>query len=112
MVLGKRIKEEREKQDWTQDQLAEKLHVSRQAISKWEVGSAYPDIERLIQLSDLFTVSLDSLIKGDENLRKQIVIADNHRPMNIWEFLNNNRSLIIPVAGLIFVAVIVIFGNQ
>lgn len=44
MVLGQRIKEEREKLGWTQDRLAEELHVSRQAISKWEVGSAYPDI--------------------------------------------------------------------
>lgn len=110
MVLGQRIKEEREKLGWTQDRLAEELHVSRQAISKWEVGSAYPDIERLIQLSDLFGVSLDSLIKGDERLQKKIVIGSNHDQMNFWGFMNLNSSVILPVAVLIFVAVIVIFG--
>lgn len=50
MILGQRIKEEREKRQWTQDYLAETLNVSRQAISKWEVGSTYPDIDRLVQI--------------------------------------------------------------
>lgn len=71
MTLGQRIKEEREKRQWTQDYLAETLNVSRQAISKWEVGSTYPDIDRLVQISNLFDITLDSLIKGDDSLKKK-----------------------------------------
>lgn len=71
MILGQRIKEEREKRQWTQDYLAETLNVSRQAISKWEVGSTYPDIDRLVQISNLFDITLDSLIKGDDSLKKK-----------------------------------------
>ncbi|GHP13199.1 hypothetical protein YK48G_06240 [Lentilactobacillus fungorum] len=89
VILGQRIKEEREKNDWTQDQLAETLHVSRQAVSKWENGTAYPDIDRLIQLSDLFNITLDSLIKGDQDLQRKIVIgSDNHSQTNLWDFMN------------------------
>lgn len=77
MILGQRIKEEREKKQWTQDDLAETLNVSRQAISKWEVGSTYPDIDRLVQISNLFDITLDSLIKGDDSLKKSIVITKN-----------------------------------
>lgn len=54
-------------------------NVSRQAISKWEVGSTYPDIDRLVQISNLFDITLDSLIKGDDSLKKQKV---NH-PMSL-----------------------------
>lgn len=70
MTLGQRIKEEREKRQWTQDYLAETLNVSRQAVSKWEGDKAYPDIDRLVQISNLFNISLDSLIKGDDSLKK------------------------------------------
>ncbi|MBR7042312.1 MAG: helix-turn-helix domain-containing protein [Bacilli bacterium] len=57
----------RKENNITQEQLADKLNVSRQAVSKWESGTAYPDTEKLIQISKLFKVSLDDLIndKGD-----------------------------------------------
>lgn len=87
MMLGQRIKEERENQNWTQDDLAEKINVSSQAISKWELATAYPDIDRLIQLSELFNVSLDSLIKGDGDLQKKISIKKETGHMNFWEFI-------------------------
>lgn len=77
MILGQRIREERERRNWTQNDLAELLNVSRQSISKWEIGSAYPDIERLIQISDLFEVSLDSLIRGDEKFQKKIKVESS-----------------------------------
>ena len=50
----------------TQEQLAEKLNVSRQSISKWESGESSPEIERLIELSDVFDVSTDYLLKSSE----------------------------------------------
>ncbi|KRM15683.1 helix-turn-helix domain-containing protein [Companilactobacillus nantensis] len=102
MILGQRIKEERENRDWTQNELADKLNVSRQSISKWELGSAYPDIERLIQISDLFGVTLDSLIKGDNELQKNITVSNSpEHHMNGWEFLSRYWWLIFPVGGFL-----------
>lgn len=49
----------------TQEELADKLNVSRQAVSKWETGEAYPDTDKLIAISDMFGVTIDELVKGD-----------------------------------------------
>lgn len=95
LVLGKRIKEEREKNDLTQDDLANILNVSRQTISKWELGSAYPDTERLIEISDYFHISLDSLIKGDPDPKEKIVVNNqNGQKTNFWEFMRRTGWLI------------------
>lgn len=61
MELGKRIRSYRLKKDMTQEQLAEKLGLSPQAVSKWELGSAMPDITLLPELSKLFGISIDEL---------------------------------------------------
>ena len=102
MMLGQRIKEERERRDWTQTQLADTLHVSRQAISKWELGTAYPDIERLIQISDLFSVSLDSLIKGDTTLQEKIVVTDHHRGLSFWDFAARYWWMVFAIGGFLY----------
>jgi transcriptional regulator with XRE-family HTH domain len=62
MTLGKRIQELRKKINFSQEQLAEKLEVSRQAISKWELDQSTPDTDKIIQLSYLFQVSTDYLL--------------------------------------------------
>ena len=112
MILGQRIKEEREKKQCTQDDLAETLNVSRQAISKWEVGSAYPDIDRLVQISNLFDISLDSLIKGDDSLKKSIVITKNARAQtNVWEFMRSTGwMMVIAIIYLITKMIIAVFS--
>lgn len=111
MVLGKRIKEEREKRDLTQDQLAQTLNVSRQAISKWELGTAYPDIERLITLSDFFDISLDNLIKGDPDLKDSITIANGAKSeTNVWDFLIRGGWIIVATAWIIGTAINSIWG--
>ena len=58
----------RKQQNWTQEQLAEKLYVSRTAVSKWELGKGYPNIESLKQLAKVFEVSIDELLSGEELL--------------------------------------------
>ena len=64
-MLNKNIVYLRKQKQMTQETLAEKLNVSRQAVSKWESGLTEPDIQTLIQLSEIFEVSLDELIKGE-----------------------------------------------
>ncbi|GGC95380.1 helix-turn-helix domain-containing protein [Enterococcus wangshanyuanii] len=68
MKLGNYLKEERNKKNLTQQQVAEKIHVSRQTISNWENEHSYPDLESLVSLSDLYGVSLDQLLKGDQQI--------------------------------------------
>jgi len=73
MIFGEKLKAERTKKGWTQDELAEKLFVSRQSVSKWENGVNYPNIEIIIKLSDLFGITIDELLRSDEQLTKQVI---------------------------------------
>ena len=65
MILADKITEERKKNGWSQEELADMLGVSRQAVSKWESAGAVPDLQRIIQLSELFSVSTDYLLKDE-----------------------------------------------
>ena len=64
MNLGERIYKLRTEKNLSQGDLAERLEVSRQSISKWENNNAVPDLEKIIALSEIFEVSLDELVKG------------------------------------------------
>lgn len=73
MELGSQIRKYRNEHTLSQDELAEKVYVSRQSISNWENGKTYPDIKSLLLLSEVFAVSLDQLVKGDiETMKKEI----------------------------------------
>ena len=73
MNLGSQIKKYRSELNMSQDELAEKIFVSRQSVSNWENDKTYPDIKSLLLLSEVFQVSLDQLIKGDlEIMKKEI----------------------------------------
>jgi len=72
MNIGNKIKEYRLHNKWTQEELGEILNVSRSTVSSWEVGRNYPDIKTLIEISDLFKVSVDTLLREDENMLKSI----------------------------------------
>ena len=65
MALGQHISRLRTEQNLTQDQLAEQLGVSRQSVSKWETDASVPDLDKLVKLSQLFSVSLDELVTGE-----------------------------------------------
>jgi len=66
MAVSEKLYTLRKKSGLSQEQLAEQLHVSRQAISKWELGNAIPESDKLIAISNYFSVSLDYLLKDDE----------------------------------------------
>lgn len=73
MKLNEKIYEYRKQNRWSQEELADKLDVSRQTISKWEVGKAVPELEKLIKLAELFDITVDELVK--ENI--EIVYKEN-----------------------------------
>ena len=68
MLFNEKLKMLRKEGNLTQEELAEKLNVSRQAITKWESGDGTPDIENLKQLSIVFNTTIDELVKEDKNV--------------------------------------------
>ena len=80
MEIGTQIKKYRTELNLSQDELAEKVFVSRQTISNWENDKNYPDIKSLLLLSSFFGISLDILVKGDlKEMKKQINTEDIKR---------------------------------
>lgn len=65
MNLAENLRTLREKRGMTQEQLAERMEVSRQTVSKWESGGSYPEMEKLLALSELFHCTMDELLKGN-----------------------------------------------
>lgn len=65
MILAEKVASLRKKKGWSQEELAEKLGISRQSVSKWESGASIPDIDKIIMLSKLFQVSTDYLLKDE-----------------------------------------------
>jgi transcriptional regulator with XRE-family HTH domain len=102
MNIGKRIQEIRQRKNITQEQLAKDLAISRQAVSKWESGKAIPDIENLMYISNLYDVSLDELIKGDDEVGQKIVADAGAKK---WHKL----SILFFIALLVY---IIWFGAQ
>ncbi len=77
MKIAQQIKQHRQGLGISQEELAERVYVTRQTVSNWENGKSYPDIGSLIRLGDLFGVSLDTLIKGDlDEMKEQVNEAD------------------------------------
>ncbi len=95
LELGKKIRQLRKFSGMTQEQLAEKLHVSRQALSKWENDTSLPDLESVIKISRLFQISLEELLLEEKHVEEnriqetQITLEDliqinaNSRRMNL-----------------------------
>ena len=65
MILAEKVMTLRKKKGWSQEELAEKLNISRQSVSKWESGASIPDIDKIILISGLFGVSTDYLLKDE-----------------------------------------------
>ena len=84
MKFCDKLQKIRKENNVTQEQLADKLNVSRQAVSKWESGTAYPDTEKLIQISKIFNTSLDDLINDNKDSNK----ITNNKKFNFMETFN------------------------
>ena len=82
MELGKQIKKHRQEAQLSQEELAERIYVSRQTISNWENDKSYPDVNSLVLLSETFQISLDKLIKGDIEVMKDVIQKEEIEKMN------------------------------
>ncbi|WP_311480552.1 helix-turn-helix transcriptional regulator [uncultured Anaerococcus sp.] len=102
MKIGDKLKNARLKKSMTQEEVAEKLFVSRQSISNWENNKTYPDIGNVIALSDLYQISLDELLKGSDNFMKHL-----EESTDIVE--SNKKLIFIIVIALIAMIVMALF---
>lgn len=89
MNIGDKLKVTRKQFGYTQEEISEKIHVSRQTISSWENSKSLPDVTSLILFSDLYDLTLDELIKGDENMMKEI--NKNDQLIKETKFLGHAR---------------------
>ncbi len=96
MELASQIKKYRKELNLSQDELAERVFVSRQSVSNWENGKTYPDLRSLLLLSEVFSVSLDQLVKGDLKIMKQEI--DSQERMN---FQKETRAYNISFAAML-----------
>ncbi|MGX6979270.1 helix-turn-helix domain-containing protein [Vagococcus elongatus] len=82
MELSQKLKNRRKEIKLTQEEVAEKIHVSRQTISNWETGRTLPDINSLVMISNVYEISLDKLIKGDEQIIKRL--SEDTKETDMW----------------------------
>ena len=80
MKLGERIAEKRKEQGMTQAELADKMYVTRQTVSRWEAGSVYPDVERIAELARLLDVSCDYLLTDIDEPTQADMTAPSKAP--------------------------------
>ena len=108
MILADKIIENRKKNGWSQEELADKLDVSRQSVSKWEGAQAIPDMKKILQMAELFGVTTDYLLKDDiedetmplsnsaDYVQEDKVVRVSMEEAN--KFLNYNEKAATPIS--------------
>lgn len=109
MTFGERVKSERERKGWSQTELAEKIHVSRQSVSKWETGKSLPSIEVLIDLSDLFGITIDEMLRSDRELKEKVIQDSRQLAYPKWKVFFDSVFLI---GVLLIIVKVIIFGSN
>lgn len=92
MTFGERLYELRKDKNISQEELADLLDVSRQSISKWENDKAYPEMTRLLFMSDFFNVSLDYLMRGVEETTQDNITYKARNILEVWNSFVSNLS--------------------
>ena len=110
MTLAEKIMKYRKEMGWSQEDLADKLNISRQSVSKWESGTSTPELNKIILLADIFRVSIDALVK--EDLEDSVTIESDKkvalRKMSMddvtrYEALRNQKTKIVARNVAIFI---------
>ena len=93
MELGNKIKYYRGEKEFSQEELAERVYVSRQTISNWENNKNYPDINSIVLLSEDFEISIDNLIKGDVEQMKKEINSEEDKKLNFYATMGGILTL-------------------
>ena len=94
MILADKITELRKKRGWSQEELAEKVDVTRQSVSKWESAQSTPDLDKILKLAEIFEVTTDELLKAEQRFEEEKPPEKNEsRPRRHRSFWNLKRRL-------------------
>lgn len=113
MEFNNKLYQLRKQKGLSQEELANRLNVSRQTVSKWETGDSTPDMEKLITISDFFEISLDELVRGKESDLENI----NSSKSEVLNVLNeklltqDNKKKVkygVKLAAIIFLVIVII----
>lgn len=103
MKIGIKLKEARLRAGLTQENVAEEIQVTRQTISNWETEKSFPDIVSVIKLSTLYNISLDKLLKEDEEMIEHLEKSTN--------IVKSNQKLIIAIIANVMMMIAFILFN-
>ena len=107
-MFSERFRELRKKSGLSQEELAEKLNVSRQAVSKWETGAAVPTADKLAEIADFFGVTLDMLMRGDNS---EIPQKQQENPPKKIRAVTAICMIAAAVLAVLILAVLQLTGN-
>ncbi len=106
MTFAEKLMELRKQRGWSQEELGERLGVTRQTVSKWELGSTTPEMDKLAAMSELFGISLDELVRGGESFtvkggdsEQKIIVVKKSRFVN-GEFKSEKKILGKPLVHI------------
>ncbi|MGX7262363.1 helix-turn-helix domain-containing protein [Enterococcus crotali] len=106
MNIGEQLKSRRKELEMTQEEVAKQLFISRQAISNWETGKSYPDIENIIILSDIYEISLDNLLKGDKKVMIEL------KKKTVYQYVNLTLAILSVISiGVCLLVDLLITGH-
>lgn len=107
MELGNKIKYYRGEKEFSQEELAERVYVSRQTISNWENNKSYPDINSIVLLSEVFEISIDNLIKGDVEQMKKEINSEEIKKLNLYATM---MAILMLVATILLMPMLKFIG--
>ena len=107
MELGNKIKYYRGEKEFSQEELAERVYVSRQTISNWENNKNYPDINSIVLLSEVFEISIDNLIKGDVEQMKKEINSEEVKKLNFYATI---MAILMLVATILLMPMLKFIG--
>ena len=110
MELGNKIKYYRGEKELSQEELAERVYVSRQTISNWENNKSYPDINSIVLLSEIFGISIDNLIKGDVEQMKKEINAEEVKKLNFYALMMGILMLVALISLMPMLKFIGLYG--
>ena len=111
MLVGEKLKKLRKARGLSQEDLANDLNVSRQSISKWELGESLPDTNHLIRVSDYFGVSLDYLLRDKDlsEIKQQVVVKEVQPIISSGCLKKGIKAILIFVMGW-FIFIVVLYN--
>ncbi|HBI1251950.1 TPA: helix-turn-helix transcriptional regulator [Staphylococcus aureus] len=115
MDFHKTLKKKRKEAQLSQEELAEELNISRQSISKWENEKGYPNIETLLKISEIFNITVDELLKGDDYLKNKIIQDSKKLKYPKWKSFFDILifiGLIFTITKIIIYIITKVTGNE